>query len=359
MNIYSNDLKNWNVKQGVSEWSVVNLREHANVPQFCGANSSDHLSIKESLIYATSKLQAVGIKSANLESRILIQHATDKSIEYLLARSEEELTQQQQTIFANLVNRRTLLEPIAYIVGYKEFYSYQFIINDKVLIPRQDTETLVDAILKDVIANPTSIPPALSRSSVPCHSRVSGNLDPCIRRDDIRVELAILELGTGSGCIAVSLLLEMLNANINVNVTATDISNEAITIACQNAIKHKVIDRLTIINSNWFENLAKQEFDIIVSNPPYISFDDTVYMSPETLKYEPYSALFAENNGLASYYIIAKEAKRFLKQNGKLFLEIGFNQAVSVTEIFMNHGYTVLQVYKDLNGLDRGLLMKI
>ncbi|WP_425363939.1 HemK family protein methyltransferase [Candidatus Tisiphia endosymbiont of Hybos culiciformis] len=323
-------------------------------------------SIKESLIYATSKLQAVGIKSASLESRILIQHATDKSIEYLLARSEEELTQQQQTIFANLVNRRTLLEPIAYIVGYKEFYSYQFIINDKVLIPRQDTETLVDAILKDVIANPTSIPPALSRSSVPCHSRVGGNLDPCFRRDDsklsgddIRVELAILELGTGSGCIAVSLLLEMLNANINVNVTATDISNEAITIACQNAIKHQVIDRLTIINSNWFENLAKQEFDIIVSNPPYISFDDTVYMSPETLKYEPHLALFAENNGLAAYYIIAKEAKKFLKQNGKLFLEIGFNQAVSVTEIFMNHGYTIRQVYKDLEGLDRGLLISL
>ncbi|UCM85639.1 MAG: peptide chain release factor N(5)-glutamine methyltransferase [Rickettsia endosymbiont of Culicoides impunctatus] len=286
------------------------------------------MNIKESLIYATSKLQAVGIKSANLESRILMQHATNKSIEYLLARSEEELTQQQQTIFENLVNRRRSLEPIAYIVGYKEFYSYQFIINDKVLIPRQDTETIVDAILKDVKKN-------------------------C----SFKTELTILELGTGSGCIAISLLLEMLNANINVNVTATDISNEAIAIARQNAIKYKVFDRFKIVNSNWFENLKKQKFDIIVSNPPYISFDDTVYMSPETLKYEPHLALFAENNGLASYYIIAKEAKGFLKQNGKLFLEIGFNQVASVTEIFVSHGYTVLQVYKDLEGLDRGLLI--
>ncbi|MCC8398318.1 MAG: peptide chain release factor N(5)-glutamine methyltransferase [Rickettsia endosymbiont of Labidopullus appendiculatus] len=286
------------------------------------------MNIKESLIYATSKLQAVGIKSANLESRILMQHATNKSIEYLLARSEEELTQQQQTIFDNLVNRRRSLEPIAYIVGYKEFYSYQFIINDKVLIPRQDTETIVDAILQDAKKNYS-----------------------------FKTELTILELGTGSGCIAISLLLEMLNANININVTATDISNEAIAIARQNAIKHKVVDRLKIINSNWFENLAKQEFDIIVSNPPYISFDDSVYMSPETLQYEPHLALFAENNGLASYYIIAKEAKGFLKQNGKLFLEIGFNQATSVTEIFVSHGYTVLQVYKDLEGLDRGLLI--
>ncbi|WP_375359142.1 peptide chain release factor N(5)-glutamine methyltransferase [Candidatus Tisiphia endosymbiont of Neophilaenus lineatus] len=279
------------------------------------------MNIKESLIYAASKLQAVGIKSANLESRILMQHVTGKSIEYLLARSEEELTQQEQIIFEDLVNRRTLLEPIAYIVGYKEFYSYQFIVNDKVLIPRQDTEIIVDAILSDIKTN---------------------------------VELAILELGTGSGCIALSLLLEMPNSN----VTATDISNEAIAIASQNAIKHKVSDRFKIINnSNWFDNLEKQEFDIIVSNPPYISFDDTVYMSSETLKYEPHLALFAEDNGLASYYIIAKEAKGFLKQNGKLFLEIGFNQLAAVTEIFVSYGYTVKQVYQDLEGRDRGLLI--
>ncbi|WP_341747518.1 peptide chain release factor N(5)-glutamine methyltransferase [Candidatus Tisiphia endosymbiont of Dascillus cervinus] len=285
------------------------------------------MNIKESLIYVASKLQVVGIKSANLESRILMQHATDKPIEYLLARSEEELTQQEQIIFEDLVNRRILLEPIAYIVGYKEFYSYQFIINDKVLIPRQDTEIIVDAILKNV--------------------KLKGI--------ETNAELTILELGTGSGCIAVSLLLEMLNDNIN--VTATDISNEAIIIARQNAIKHKVIDRLKIINSNWFDNLEKQEFDIIVSNPPYISFDDTVYMSSETLKYEPHLALFAEDNGLASYYIIAKEAKGFLKQNGKLFLEIGFNQLTAVTEIFISYGYTVKQVYKDLEGRDRGILI--
>ncbi|WP_341760962.1 peptide chain release factor N(5)-glutamine methyltransferase [Candidatus Tisiphia endosymbiont of Thecophora atra] len=302
------------------------------------------MNIKELLIYATSKLQTVGIKSANLESRILMQHITGKSIEYLLARSEERLTEAKQIIFKNLVNRRILLEPIAYIIGYKEFYGYQFIIDNKVLIPRQDTEVLVDAILKDVITDPISIP---------SHSRVDWNLDTCIHRYDIKEELTILELGTGSGCIVLSLLLEMPNSN----VTATDISNEAIAIASQNAVKHKVSDRFKIINSNWFENLEKQKFDIIVSNPPYISFDDTVYMSPETMKYEPHLALFAEDNGLASYYIIAKEAKRFLKQNGKLFLEIGFNQLAAVTEIFVSYGYTVKQAYKDLEGRDRGLLI--
>lgn len=344
------------------------------------------MNIKESLIYAASKLQAVGIKSANLESRILMQHATDKSIEYLLARSEEELTQQEQIIFEDLANRRILLEPIAYIVGYKEFYSYQFIINDKVLIPRQDTEILVDAILKDIIVNPTNIMlnsqvslrgdtlVAMKQSKeVIRNGLLRSGFAPSLNDTSLlwlnaskvsyktnysfKEELTILELGTGSGCIAISLLLEMLNANINVNVTASDISNEAIAIASQNAIKHKVSDRFKIINSNWFENLEKQKFDIIVSNPPYISFDDTVYMSPETLKYEPHLALFAEDNGLASYYIIAKEAKEFLKQNGKLFLEIGFNQLTAVTEIFVSYGYTVKQVYKDLEDRDRGVLI--
>lgn len=344
------------------------------------------MNIKEYLIYAASKLQAVGIKSANLESRILMQHATDKSIEYLLARSEEELTQQEQIIFEDLANRRILLEPIAYIVGYKEFYSYQFIINDKVLIPRQDTEILVDAILKDIIVNPTNIMlnsqvsllgdtlVAMKQSKeVIRNGLLRSGFAPSLNDTSLlwlnaskfsyktnysfKEELTILELGTGSGCIAISLLLEMLNANINVNVTASDISNEAIAIASQNAIKHKVSDRFKIINSNWFENLEKQKFDIIVSNPPYISFDDTVYMSSETLKYEPHLALFAEDNGLASYYIIAKEAKEFLKQNGELFLEIGFNQLTAVTEIFVSYGYTVKQVYKDLEDRDRGVLI--
>jgi release factor glutamine methyltransferase len=258
------------------------------------------MNIQNSLINAARKLQSAGIQSINLEARILLQHATKKPIEYLLARSDEELPEKQKIIFEELINRRISLEPIAYITGFKEFYGYEFIVNKNVLIPRQDTEIIIEAILDN------------------------NGTDSTIK---------LLDLGTGSGCIAISLLLAMPNAK----VIATDISNEAIIIATQNATKHGVSDRLQIINSNWFENLEDQKFDIIVSNPPYISKDEINYIAPETLKYEPNLALFAQDNGLSAYHSIAKDAKKFLKKDGKLFLEIGFNQSQAVKEIFSSY----------------------
>ncbi len=280
------------------------------------------MNIKEALIDATSKLQLVAINSASLESRILLQYATGKSIEYLLARFEQELPELEQITFTKLVSRRMVLEPIAYIIGSKEFYGYEFLVDDNVLIPRQDTEILIDAVLNN-----------------------------CTQKE----ELQILELGIGSGCIAISLLLKMSNAYL----TATDISDKAINMARQNALKHQVSGRLKIINSDWFTNLEPQKFDIIISNPPYISYDDTANMSIETLKYEPNLALFADDNGLAFYYIIAQEANNFLKPNGKLFVEIGFNQSDLVGKIFTNYGYNIERIYKDLAGHDRAILFKM
>lgn len=277
------------------------------------------MNIKEALINAASQLQSAGIQANNLEARILLQHATNKPMEYLLARSDEELPEKQQIIFDESINRRLSLEPIAYIIGHKEFYGHEFIINNNVLIPRQDTEIIIEAILSNSEAD------SITR---------------------------ILDLGTGSGCIAISLLLAMPNAK----AIATDISNEAIIIAAQNATKHNILDRLQIINSNWFDNLEDQKFDIIVSNPPYISQDEIDYIAPETLKYEPNLALFSQDDGLAAYCSIAKNAKNFLKKDGKLFLEIGFNQSHAVREIFSNYNYIFKQIYKDLSGHDRGLL---
>lgn len=276
-------------------------------------------TIQEWLIYATWQLQSASIESPNFEARILIQHATGKLFEYLLARFEEELPINDQLIFNELVNRRLSLEPIAYIIGLKEFYGYEFIVNNKVLIPRDDTEIIVEAILKN------------------------NNPESCLK---------LLELGTGSGCIVISLLLEMPN----LVATASDISKDAIIITNKNAIKHGVIKRLTLTNSDWFNNLEHKKFDIIVSNPPYIADHEIHLMSPETIKYEPAIALFAENSGLAAYYIIAKSAKNFLNKEGKLFLEVGFNQASAVKEIFSHYNYTCKQVYHDLAGHERVLL---
>lgn len=274
------------------------------------------MNIRESLTLAANKLQEVGIISANLEARILMQHATNRSIEYLLARFAETLPNEQQVIFEQLVNRRALLEPVAYIIGRKEFYGHEFIVDNNVLIARQDTEIVIEAILQEY------------------------------KQDQ---QLKILELGTGSGCIAISLLLSMPSAE----VIATDISDKAINIARQNIIKHQVTNRCKLINSDWFKDLAIQQFDIIVSNPPYIAENDTVNITSETLKYEPHLALFAGDNGLASYYIIAQNAWKFLKFQGKLFVEIGFDQAESVKEIFTSNNYKVTRIHKDLSGHNR------
>ncbi|WP_341764312.1 peptide chain release factor N(5)-glutamine methyltransferase [Candidatus Tisiphia endosymbiont of Beris chalybata] len=286
-------------------------------------NLKDSKTIQELLIYGARKLEAVGINTANLESRILMQYITNQPIEYLLARFEEVLPLYQQIKFGELINRRLTLEPIAYIIGTKEFYGYQFIVNNKVLIPRQDTEILVEAVLNE--------------------------------QNSLGVETTILELGTGSGCIAISLLLERRD----IKATATDISQDALVIATHNAKRHNVLTRLSIIHSDWFQNLAEQKCDIIVSNPPYISYNDRRYMSPETLKYEPKTALFAENNGLAAYHIIAQSAKKFLKGQGKIFLEIGFNQAEMVKEIFSHYHYTFKQLYRDLGNQDRALVFSV
>ncbi|WP_375327352.1 peptide chain release factor N(5)-glutamine methyltransferase [Candidatus Tisiphia endosymbiont of Nemotelus uliginosus] len=283
-------------------------------------NLKESKTIQALLTYGARKLEAIGINTANLEARILMQYVTNKPIEYLLARFEEVLPLTQQITFKELINRRLTLEPIAYIIGVKEFYGYQFIVNNKVLIPRQDTEIIVEAILNE--------------------------------NNNLASETTILELGTGSGCIAISLLLERKNLKL----TATDISKDAIVIATQNANRHNVLPRLSIIHSDWFQNLKNKKFDIIVSNPPYISYNDIQYMAPETFKYEPKSALFAENNGLAGYYIIAQCAKNFLKDQGKIFLEIGLRQTEIVKEIFTHYHYTFKQIYRDLAGQDRVLL---
>lgn len=275
-------------------------------------------SIKKILSDATDKLNKIGISSPQLEARILLQHVINKPIEYLLINLDDQLNEAKIEAFEKLLERRLKHEPIVYITGVKEFYSREFIVNKHVLIPRSDTEVLVDDISEN------------------CNDKF----------------LNILELGTGSGCIAISLLCELPNAN----VIATDISLDAIEIIKSNAAKYEVTDRIQIIHSNWFENIETQKFDFIVSNPPYIAHSEKSEMAIETINYEPSIALFAEKDGLQAYFLIAENAKQFLKPNGKIILEIGFKQEEAVTQIFLDHGYNIESVYKDLQGHSRVIL---
>jgi release factor glutamine methyltransferase len=274
-------------------------------------------NINEALLHASAQLKKADITSAALDARLLLSFALGKPIEYLLLNPDEILAADAREKFRKSVNLRRAHKPIAYILGYREFYGRTFIINDQVLIPRADTETLIDAVLS------------------------------CSRVPNTR----ILELGCGSGCIIISLLLETLESS----GVACDISSSAVDCTTANALKHNVDSRLEVIKSNWFDNISEEKFDIIVCNPPYISERETHLMSRETILHEPPVALFAGDDGLADYKIIASNAAKFLKCEGELFLEIGFDQLEAVKQIFVAREFIFENSYNDINKHNRVL----
>jgi release factor glutamine methyltransferase len=252
------------------------------------------------------------------ESRILLAYILNKPWEYLLMNGDKILPIKEYELFCSYVHRRKNHEPISYITGRKEFYSRDFLVDSSVLIPRPDSELMIDVLLH--------------------------------QNKDIR---SILELGIGSGCLLLTMLLEMPNA-IGEGV---DISNNSIKIAKQNMDQFELQNRCKIYQSNWFKEV-EGSFDIIISNPPYINKDDQNIMAKETILFEPELALYAEKKGLAAYCEIATEAKRYLNENGKICLEIGIGQKEEVVRIFEEQGFTLKFAHKDLGGIDRILCFK-
>lgn len=271
-------------------------------------------------LLALGAVELENFSSKQLESRILLADVLNLTTDSILLYYNQEVSEHEKARYLKYIQRRKLFEPIAYIVGKKEFYSINFFINEHVLIPRPETEMLVDAVITE----------------------------------SSREEIRILDLGTGSGAIAVSLAANLPLAEIG----ATDISDQALEVATKNARANNVANRIKFIKSDWFKNLSMldEKFDFIVSNPPYISVDDKSYMTEETLKYEPVGALFANNNGLAAYESIIANAGNFLKKEGKIFLEIGFNQAEAVMSILREYSFREIKLLKDLSEHDRVLV---
>jgi release factor glutamine methyltransferase len=253
-----------------------------------------------------------------LESRILLSYVTGFTQEYLIGHRDDILSSEHTEQFLELIVRRKKGEPIAYIIGKREFYGRDFKVTPDVLIPRADSETLIDAVLKEPLHN-TSI--------------------------------QILELGVGSGCLLVTLLAEIPEAR----GFGVDISNKALEIAKQNADTLGVENRIELRMSNWFENIP-DKYDIIISNPPYIHEDEKHLMALETLEYEPHLALFG---GLQPYNILAANAHKFLKERGKIYVEIGVNQAIEVEKIFISEGYIVAGKHQDIEERARVLAFAI
>ena len=259
---------------------------------------------------------ALHLISPFLEARLLLSHATGFPQEYLIGHSDDELTEETYTKYLALIERRKSHEPIAYIIGKKEFYGRDFKVTKDVLIPRPDSETLIEAVL-------------------------SGSNDA----------KSILELGVGSGCLIITLLLELERAE----GLGVDISLEALDVAAQNAASCSLQDRCKLIESNWFENVSGK-YDVIISNPPYIEESERSIMAIETLQYEPDLALFG---GLEPYKIIASNARKFLNQNGHIYLEIGAMQELVVEEIFLFSGYKVVSKHRDIENRMRVMVFEL
>ena len=257
--------------------------------------------------------------NARLDAELLLASVFGFDRMKLFLQLDRPLTKLERDSFKNLLLRRGHGEPVAYILGYRDFYRQRFIVSKDVLVPRPDTELLVESTIKF----------AKSR----------------------RGQVNILDIGTGSGCIAISIAAELPEALVE----AWDISEAAIDIAKRNAenlgvhnVNFKVRDGLDLDQSQGLE------FDMIVSNPPYIARDEVALLSPETLAYEPRLALFCpKQNGFSFYEAFAKNADNVLKPQGRIFLEVGLNQSAKVAQLFEGSGWEKILIEKDLSGHGR------
>jgi len=265
---------------------------------------------QELLQTAREKLKQQEIADADVDAWYLLAHVFNIKRTQLLLHKDEPAPEKERLNFLFLVDKRAKHIPLQHLIGTQEFMGIEFEVNSDVLIPRQDTETLVEEVLK------------------------------------VCEDKSVLDMCTGSGCIIISLakLCKLKRA------VGVDISEKALLVASRNATKNEV--NIEYINSNLFEQV-EGSYDIIVSNPPYIPTDEIDTLMPEVRSHEPILALDGSGDGLEFYHRIASEAKMYLNENGYIFFEIGHNQGEDVEKILINAGFVDVQVKKDLSGLDR------
>jgi len=269
--------------------------------------------IDELLTKASSKIETVS-DSPTLDAEVLLCFVLEKERSYLRAWSEKKLNPEEQLAFESLVEQRFQGMPIAYLIGKREFWSREFKVNPDVLIPRADTELLIELSLEVIPKDET---------------------------------YRIIDLGTGSGIIAITLAAERANAQ----VTAVDMCKDALKIAKENVTTYD-LKNIFFKQSSWFTRIEKKQFDLIVSNPPYIAENDP-HLQQGDLRFEPQHALVATNNGLSDILIIAETALDYLKSEGQLLIEHGCEQQEAVQSIFQKFGYCNIQTHRDLANLPR------
>jgi release factor glutamine methyltransferase len=290
---------------------------------------------------------------ARSEVRLLASHALHCDHAWLVQHDTDELSAAQLEAMHMLIARRAVGEPIAYIVGYREFYGRRFKCTPAALIPRPETELLVE-VAKDLI-------PSLHRGAFLYKHPSSIRAEDTNSQDDhhplpypspLKGEgIKLLDIGTGTGCIAITLALECALANVQARVTACDLSRDALALARANAAALGA--NVRFVESDWFSAFDENDqFDAIVSNPPYIAPNDP-HLFQGDLRFEPWLALQDRVDGLESYRELARGAKKHLRDGGVLIVEHGFDQGESVPAIFDEAGFNDVETIRDLAGHPR------
>ncbi len=272
------------------------------------------MKIKDLLKEGVDKLKTSGIKTPVTDAQILLAYVLNVPRWRIITDKDEDISQELAKRYFVLIENRADREPLHYLINKKDFFGYEFYIERGVLIPRPETEILVEKTLEKI-------------------------------KD--KQNLKGLEIGIGSGVISISLL----KSRDDLIMTATDISSKAIRISKINSELLGVENRLNLIKSNLFDDLKSEKFDFIISNPPYISYNEYIELEEEVRK-EPIEALISDKDGLYFYERIVKEGKEFLTDKGFFAFEIGYSQGKRVKRILELEGFSVT-IYKDLQNLDR------
>ena len=267
-------------------------------------------------------MRRADITEAQREARSLLSHAIGRDNSYIITHGDDLLSQEQTDLFQTFIERRAAREPLQYITGHQEFFKLDFEVSPAVLIPRPETELIVETALELLKNVPAPF---------------------------------IADIGTGSGCIVISLQHEMAEAR----AIATDVSPAALRIAQRNAQRHGVADRLTLVESDCFSGIdVTERFSLVVSNPPYVADHELETLQPEVRDYEPHTALVCGSDGLGMIRRLLREAPLFVRSGGHFVFEIGAGQSDSIARLIDQDLWLWLGTETDLQGIPRTVVLR-
>ena len=276
------------------------------------------MNIENILIEGTNTLKQSGVSNPQLDCEILLSNSINKDKRYIILNPKQNLNDGQLSDFMSLIEKRKKGEPIAYLINKKEFWNNEFFVNKDVLIPRPDTELIVEEVLKIYSKN---------------------------------THLQVLDIGTGSGCI----LLSILKERKYFHGTGIDISKKSINVSKFNAKKLNLVNRIKFFHSS-VDNFTAGKYDLIVSNPPYIELVSLKYLEKDIVNFEPKLALSGGFDGFSKIRKVINKANCLIKKNGKFILEIGFNQKNKVKEILKQEGFYINKAVRDYGNNDRCII---